>query len=403
MAAVKTPRFVAFDSSHLGAWALDWASSDAVQRARSQAFEAQLDETGWVPLVCWHHLEELLNHTEAVVERRVEFLCGLPVVGWVAHRGGEAFPGGIIDLVGAELQAVLDVPDRTVGEVRESARGSILRVGTGGEAFGGFKTIWRDLLPHLREHAESARRNVAITRATFNDTDKTKIVDLLRGRFRDVAGQSEAIATMTARLAAEVRARGDRRIADADAVATEFFQRVTDTAAELPDDARLFVIRGLIAKNIEPGDIGPETTLGDLDDIGIFRGQLKVVAEAVGLSWAAIKGRVHPDSFPSWVIGQNLRRYGQDVPERKGSDLNDGYLLALAAYADLTLVDKRALENVRRAKTRSAEFAGLIGNVAKAAIYSEVMATISAQGGSATAMDRRDVPRQAERQDSTAG
>ena len=329
-----------------------------------------------MPLICWHHVEELLNHSEAVVEARVDFLCSLPIVGWVDHRGGEDFPGGIIDVMEAELQAVLGAPDRTAGEVRDAARGSILRVGSGREAFGGFRSIWRDLLPPLREHAEGARRNVAIARATFNDTAKIKIVDLLRGRFRDAAGQSAAIATMTTRLAAE--SRGDRRIADADALATEFFQRVIDTAAGFPDDARRFIVAGLIAKNIEPDDIGPETTLGDLDDIGFFRGQLEVVAEVLDLPWAAIKGRVQPDRFPSWVIGQTLRRFGHDVPERKGSDINDGYLLALAAYADLTLVDKRALENVRRAETGSAEFADLIGNVTRAAVYSDVTAAMLA-------------------------
>ncbi len=378
MAAFRTPRFVAFDSSHLGAWARDWSSDDATRRARSQRLETLLVETGWVPLVCWHHVEELLNHSEAVVEARVDFLCSLPVVGWVAHRGGEDFPGGIIDVMGAELQAVLVTPGQTAGDVRDVAGASILRVGSGREAFRGFRSIWRDLLPHLREHAEGARRNVAITRATFNDTAKVKIVDLLKGRLRDVDGQSEAIATMTTRLAAEVRSRGDRRIADADAVATDFFRSVTQTAAGFPDNARRFVIAGLIAKNIEPGDVGPETTLGDLDDIGIFRGQLKVVAEALDLSWAAIKGRVRPDQFPSWVIGQALRRFGHDVPERKGSDINDGYLLALAAYADLTLVDKRTLENVRRAKAGSAEFADLIGAVARAGAYSDVTAAMLA-------------------------
>ena len=205
MSAVKIPRSVAFDSSHLGAWARDWASGDSVQRARAQALEAQSAATGWVPLVCWHHFEELLNTNEAEVQVRIEFLCSLPVVGWVAHRGGEAFPGGIIDVVGAELQAALRVFEPTAAEVREAARGSIVRVGSGREAFEGFRTIWRNLLPHIRRRAEDTRRNVAITRATFNDTDNVKVNDLLKGRFRDTADQSAAIETMTARLADEVR------------------------------------------------------------------------------------------------------------------------------------------------------------------------------------------------------
>lgn len=374
---MMTPRFVAFDSSHLGAWARDWASADPKRRDQAQAFEVRLAETGWVPLVCWHHLEELFNHSEAEVEARVEFLCSLPVAGWVAHQGGDDFPGGIIDIVGAELQVVLRAPAATAADVRSAARGAIVRVGSGREAFSGFRAIWRDLLPHIREHAEDARRNVAITRATFNDTAKVKVVDLLRGRLRDAGSQSVAIATMTARLAEEVRTRGDRRIVNADAVAKDFLQRVTSMAADFPDDASRFVIAGLIAKNIEPGDIGPETTLGDLDEIGIFRGQLKVVAEALDFSWAAIKGRINPEQFPSWVIGRSLRQFGQDLPERKGSDLNDGYLLALAAYADMTLVDKRTMESVRRARIGSGEITGLMGRVAKAATYLEVATKIA--------------------------
>lgn len=125
-------------------------------------------------------------------------------------------------------------------------------------------------------------------------------------------------------------------------------------------------------KGIEAADIGPATTLGDLDDIGIFRNQLKVAAEALGLSWPLLKQQVRMEQFPSSIIDRALRRYGQDVPERKGSELTDGHLACLAAYADLTFVDKRTKENLRQASQKSAAFASVVRAVEKAAGYSDI-------------------------------
>lgn len=61
-----------------------------------------------------------------------------------------------------------------------------------------------------------------------------------------------------------------------------------------------------------------------------------------------------------------MRAYAHDQPERKGSELNDGDLLCLAPYADVTYVDKRTLESVRRAKGKNNLFAELVGQVNKA-------------------------------------
>lgn len=60
------------------------------------------------------------------------------------------------------------------------------------------------------------------------------------------------------------------------------------------------------------------------------------------------------------------------MPEREGSELADSYLACLAAYADVTFVDKRTHENFRRARHKCAEFGVLTRRVEKAADYKEV-------------------------------
>jgi hypothetical protein len=67
-----------------------------------------------------------------------------------------------------------------------------------------------------------------------------------------------------------------------------------------------------------------------------------------------------------------LRRYAQNLPERKGSELIDRYLACLAPYADITYVDKRTHENINRARRNSPEFAAVIRRVEKASGFEEI-------------------------------
>jgi hypothetical protein len=75
--------------------------------------------------------------------------------------------------------------------------------------------------------------------------------------------------------------------------------------------------------------------------------------------------------LPSWIIQSSLRKYGQDLPERKGSDMTDLHLATLAPYA-ITYVDKRTKENFRRASLKSEEFRRLVCETKKASSYVEI-------------------------------
>jgi hypothetical protein len=71
-----------------------------------------------------------------------------------------------------------------------------------------------------------------------------------------------------------------------------------------------------------------------------------------------------------------MRAHAHDQPERKGSEVNDTHLLCLAPYADITYVDKRTLENVRRARRKVGAFSQLVGRVEKAGGYAEIAARL---------------------------
>lgn len=370
-------RFVALDSSHLAGWSRDWGSPHSSHLAAACQFDQRLAETGWVPLLSWHHLEELLYHHDlAVAEERVRFLSALPVVGWITDADGDAGFGSIVDIMSAEAAAPFGRPAASAVEVRDRARGGLIRVGTGLAAMELYARTWRDLQPYFWQRAEENRGVVAITRSKVSDPSSRRICDLLASQLRSPTDAEAELNAMMERLTQEVRDRGHKRIKDPAAVAEDFYRRVAETAVSFPSSIRAFVIEGLIIKGIEAADIGAETTLGELDDIGIFRGRLKVAAEAGDLPWPALKNQVRREQFPSWIIDRGLRLHGQDVPEHKGSELTDGHLACLAAYADLIYVDKRTKESSRRASLKSAAFASVIHRVEKAARYIDIMAAL---------------------------
>ncbi len=74
-----------------------------------------------------------------------------------------------------------------------------------------------------------------------------------------------------------------------------------------------------------------------------------------------------------------MRLYAQDQPERKGSELNDTHLLCLSPYADLTCVDKRTLENLRRALIKCPALDQFLGKVTRAPTYAAVVPMIAEQ------------------------
>jgi len=119
-------------------------------------------------------------------------------------------------------------------------------------------------------------------------------------------------------------------------------------------------------------------TMGELGRLVLFRTQLKVVAPHTGIPFETLKRRVRPDQMPHRVIGDALRIHGQKLNERKGSDLNDGYLAALAAYADVLYVDKRTAENFRRAVRKEPGLAVLVGRIEKASDYRSILGRLAA-------------------------
>lgn len=372
--SISQPRLVVLDTSHLAGLASDWASCDRSRRRAAHVFAPALVERGWLPLLCWHQVEELLQHKDdELVDQRLRYLRSWPLVAWVRPSDPDSGPGSVLEVLKAEVRAAYTHPGADLLQVRDLAREGLFLVGPGSEAIPDSFQDWRILQAPLAERQEGSRRVAAIARWRAANIDNVRISDLVAKPFRKTEDANHALQLLRNQLASEIAARGDKRIADPGAMADHFFAEIAREGHALPTGGELPpVIQLLLISGLELDDIDLSATFGQMSNLLVFRKRLRMVADASGLPWQTLKQVATPDRLPVTVIEECMRAHAQDQPERKGSDLNDTHLLCLAPYADVTYVDKRTLENVRRARGKVATLDQLIGEVRKAGGHAEI-------------------------------
>jgi hypothetical protein len=370
-------RLIALDTAHWAALVTDKVHGTDDRRRTSIGFIPALLEQGWVPLLCWHHLEELIQHGDAdLVDARLRYLRGIPHLAYIRPFLPGGGPGSVVDLLRAEVAVALS-GEAELLRVRDGARQRAITFGDGQSVVPEELDGWRALRGVLEARQHGARRVAAIGRWRAADIDHLPLSTWLDQPLRNVEEVMPTLEHQRRALEREISTRGDKRIQDPAHMAAEFMSEVLhDGLAARRASGVNAVVQMLVDAGLDADDIDPAATFGATMDLLIFRNRLRVVADGLPLPWSELKRRVKPSQIPTTVLEDAMRRHAQDQPERKGSDLGDTHLLCLSAYADMTLVDKRTLENVRRLRSKNTPTQTLLGPVARASDYADIPALL---------------------------
>ncbi|MBZ9823208.1 hypothetical protein [Mesorhizobium sp. CA4] len=373
------PKFVALDSSHLGAIARDKASADAGRQHRAQAFEAEFSEADAVMVLCWHHLQELFSHqNEDVAAQRLAYIQSLSLVAVIASAGEEGIIGTIVDLQSLEVAAAFRNPTADAVAVRDEASKKMIRLTSGADLVRPFLESWSALRQSFAESEQRSREVVAISKSDFTGNSDAKILDILKGKLRAPHDIQRQFQSMHGRLKANIRERGDKRISDAERSSRTFIEEVIQVGMGViqPDNPGLRILQ---ACGLDLSDIGPDTTVADVGDIAAYRKKLELINKNLGLPWPELIARVKEERLPSGIIYNAIRRHHPDTREWDGSELADRELACLAAYVDVIYVDKRTHEAFRQARQKLPTLTSLIGFVEKTGQYSSIPDEIAAR------------------------
>lgn len=271
----------------------------------------------------------------------------------------------------------MKTPGAPATRIRDRAKTGLIHVGSGQDLLGITPELWLALRPELARQAAYARKVVAFTRTNLVDIAQMPMAKLLSGRVREGEGLRNKLDLMTGSFAVDIARRGDRRIVGPRAMAEDFVGEMMALAGATGPPAAELVLRSLALRGVTAADIRPNSTVRDMLALGLFRSQLQIACEIIRIDYQTAVGAIQPEQIPSWQITKALERHLPDVPERKGSELADTHLACLAAYADVTLVDKRTLEGIRRLLRKELVSSSLLGRVERAVSYREIPNVLS--------------------------
>lgn len=373
--ALLEPKIIAPDSSHWAKWLDAVSAQNNDRRERARTLHARLLDQGRIPLLTWHHFEELLGgEDDASARARVSFLQSLPLVAYLRLPEDNFGLGSIVQVLAAEAIAASE-GHRDLISIRDRARVLLLKTGTGKQAVGEEAWVWEVMRPIFRSRKGKTDMVAALGPLQTFDENRT-IGELSKMASTSPSQRNAQLKRIHAQAFEQATRSTGGDAARARSMADDFIARVVANMPPAELTVRELLVSALVNQGLDEDEIRDECVLADLSRLGVFRSQLRVVASETGRSFEALK-KVSMEMLPSRVISEALKAHGQTRTLRPGSDLNDGYLGVLAAYCSILYVDKRTAEDFRRAKQKEPQLTGLIGEIAKAPDFEALLAPTS--------------------------
>lgn len=368
---IINPKFIAIDSSMIGKWAADACSGDISKRKQADRVMSQILADNWIPVICWHHFEELVRHNdENIAESRINFILSFPMIAWVWRADGRDDIGSVIDVLAAEIEVFLSGKQNKVDNFIDTIRSRLLHFGKPSDV--PTFAMWRDLRPDLIALGKKQQQIASICHTSPNKYEN-KPLSVLNGKgIMTTEKAKQAYVSEIASLTNELLEKGDKRLSNPEAVAQDFCDIVFSQLVGVSNSKRSASEAFIEQFGFSPNEFQEGITLGEFRRIVTRRKQLDISARQLGLRiedvWPKLRGRL----MPSEEIIFEIRRSRRNAPRSSGSDLNDDYLASLIPYLDAVIVDKRTYEHIRQAKRRKPEISHFIKSIFKAGFYHQL-------------------------------
>ncbi len=366
--SIIQPKFIAIDSSILINWAADATSTDIKLKKRAIGVLDGIMSQNWLPVICWHHFEELARHAdENLVESRIEFLMSFPMLAWIWRADGYNHLGSVVDVVSAEIQMFVSKQEMSKDEKRACVRSCMLRFGKPQDI--PTLALWKELHPYCIALGKRQQEISSICHISSNEHDKTQLSELDSKSVMAKEQARQAYISEVSSVTNELIAKGDKRLDNPEEISRSFCDHVFSEVQGISKCKSKLSESFINHFGFSKCDLPDNATLSDFKKAVVRREQLEISVRQLGFNLDDVWYKLKNHLLPSEEIISEIRTSRKNAPRSSGSDINDDYLASLIPYLDAVLVDKRTHEYLRQAKIRNPRFFSSIKSIFKAGSY----------------------------------
>ena len=368
-----TIKLIAIDTSIFGRVAADYFGYEKVRKKNAESFLTSMTNQGLVPFFFWHHLEEILQHSDdTTVQNRFALIKKIPLVAWLKTVNHDGWIGSIIDIQGAEIKYLLGDPTIKYENLIRNVKKDLVYYTSGEE----FTERFEYPLLLLRDYnffkTQKKKAISSISHVRDPEIDNTKLSILNESRLKQPSEAKESLNNLKGKLEEEIQNRGDKKLKNASKYIQQFVSEVAQDGMKFYEmDSSSLYERFVKSHGVDIDEIDEDFTIGDLGYLAANKSRLRIIAESFGLDFKRII-KISQDSIPSLVILTELDKLIRMEKYASGSNITDKYLAVLSFYVDILVVDKRLKEYFKQVIRRHQNLSLVINNIISLSSYEKL-------------------------------
>lgn len=367
------PRLISIDTSIFGKLAKDFYSGNRKKSDNAKEVVGSLNESGLIPFITIHHIQEILQHeNKGVVFGRWSLISKFPTVAWMCGFDDSRVLGSIYDIHQLEVKYLLESPDSDFEVLCKKFKEKLIRYCSGESFVEKFEQVYSEACRLGYMSASRSKEIESISHLQDKKVNDTKLSELNSSVLKSPDEVMSYMEGYEQDLMGNLGSRGDIKLENPSKTAREFVEGVVNESQPLYENSQTSLYESFVLNaGVRLDQVTPNTTVGELGYLAVYNSKIRQILESLDLPEIKAKN-MSPCDSTTWVIWEYLDKSMKYEKRAHGSNMIDKHISVLALYVDIFTVDKRVKEYFRQLKSRNTVLEQSFGNVVKLSNYSDL-------------------------------
>lgn len=342
------PKLISIDTSIFGNIAKDYFSKNkqAAQKARQTI--SYLTDNGFIPFVCLHHIQEILQHKDdRVVFSRWSLIKRFPIIAWMSSYGDSRVLGSVFDIRKIEIMLTLNGLNSDSIGLKEEIKSKYIKYSTGDEFTDKFEETYQQIRDLRIGDIDRVKELESLTHIKDKEIESIKLSTLLDSQLLAPEVVSANMGRYKNDYEEKLSLQGDVSLLTTATLAEKFVQEVVEESKGLYT-SNLSLYKAFIKHaGVREDQISLSTTVGELGNLGVYNKQVRLLLKSLGILKER-ESELIPAKQLSWLMWLHFDGLMKNENRAHGSNMQDKHMIPFSLIVDYFTVDKRVHEYFRQ-------------------------------------------------------